>query len=307
MKSNWRRLERDVLLKEPRMKIGVSAFAWTTRIDDTHLALFSRIREHGLEGFEIPMFDPASLDAAKIRRAFDASGLECTVCAILPDGINPISPDAAVRRTSVAHLVRCVETCAELGAHVIGGPLFAPIGYLPGRRRNQDEWGWAVECFQALGGVLDQNEITLALEPVNRSETFFLTTASEASAFCDAVAHPRIGVLIDTFHANIEEKSIAAAVRSLGKRLRHLHMSENDRGLLGSGHVDFRGILAALKEIEYDGYLTIEGFGYSPDEANSLGALWGDLNVSPEDIAFQGAAYLQSLLRQDGNGLSAGA
>jgi len=278
------------------MKIGVSAFAWTTRIEQSHLDMLAGLGEHGIDGFEIPMFDPAEIDASATRRAFEAGGLESTVCAILPAGVNPISPDASLRKSSLAHLVRCIQTTAALGAQRIGGPLFAPIGYLPGRRRNRDEINWAVECFQALGNILDANKVNLAIEPVNRSETFFLNTASEAGSLCDAIAHPRIGVLIDTFHANIEEKNIAAAVRSLGTRLTHLHASENDRGLLGSGHVDFPGIVAALKEVSYDGYLMIEGFGYSPKEASSFGALWGDLAVSPEDIAFQGAAYLRGLL-----------
>lgn len=278
------------------MKIGVSAFAWTAKINQTHLNLLPAIREHGIEGFEIAMFNPADLDAKQLRQAFEANGLECTVCAILPPGINPISADATDRKKALAHLLQCVETAAEIGAHKMGGPLYAPIGYLPGRRRTQDEWRWAVECFQSLGEVLDRNEVELGIEPVNRSETFFLNTAHEAKAFCEEVGHARMGVLIDTFHANIEEKNIAAAVRCAGQRLRHLHVSENDRGLVGSGHVDFPGIVAALKEIGYDGYLMIEGFGYSAAEQNSLGALWGDLNVSPEDIAFQGADYLRGLL-----------
>ncbi|HXR37997.1 MAG TPA: sugar phosphate isomerase/epimerase family protein [Terracidiphilus sp.] len=278
------------------MKIGVSAFAWTTKLNKTHLNLFPAIREHGIEGFEIAMFDPADLDASQLRHAFEANDLECTVCAILPAGINPIAPDATDRKKALAHLVRCVETAAEMGAHRMGGPLYAPIGYLLGRRRTPDEWRWAVECFQALGEVLDRNKMELGIEPVNRSETFFLNTAHEAKAFCEEVAHARVGVLIDTFHANIEEKNIADAVRCAEQRLKHLHVSENDRGLVGSGHVDFPGIVAALKEIGYDGYLMIEGFGYSAAEQSSLGALWGDFNVSPEDIAFQGAAYLQGLL-----------
>jgi D-psicose/D-tagatose/L-ribulose 3-epimerase len=279
------------------MKIGVSAFAWTTKLDQTHLNLLPSIREHGIEGFEVPMFDPAEIDAKSFRQAFEASELECTVCAILPAGINPISTDEADRKKAVAHLVRCIETAAEIGAHRMGGPLYAPIGYLPGRRRTGDEWSWAVECFQSLGDALDRNEMTLAIEPVNRSETFFLNTADEASAFCDAVGHSRVGVLIDTFHANIEEKNIADAVRKAGPKLMHVHASENDRGLLGSGHVDFHGIVAALEEIGYDGYLMIEGFGYSAVEKNSLGALWGDMNVTPEDIAFEGATYLRRLLQ----------
>ena len=278
------------------MKIGVSAFAWTTQLGPSHLELLPKLREKGLEGFEIPMFRPADLNAPVIRRTFESSGLDCTVCAILPEGINPISPDASVRKKSLAHLVQCIETSAELGAHLLGGPLFAPIGYLPGRRRNQDEWTWAVECFQSLGGVLDANNIALSIEPVNRSETFFLCTGAEAKALCEAVAHPRIGITIDTFHANIEEKDIAATVESLGSRIKHIHASENDRGLLGSGHVDFPALVAALIKIAYDGYMMIEGFGYSSAESNSLGALYGDLSVSPDDIAFKGAAYLHSLL-----------
>jgi D-psicose/D-tagatose/L-ribulose 3-epimerase len=279
------------------MKIGVSAFAWSTKFRLAHLGLLSKIREHGLVGFEIPMFDPAGLATSDIRRGFEANDLECTICAILPSGINPISPDASVRKKSLAHLVQCVETSAELGAHLMGGPLFAPIGYLPGRRRNADEWNWAVEGFQSLGDLLDASQVTLSIEPVNRSETYFLMTASDAKAFTDAVNHPRVGVTIDTFHANIEEKNIADAVRSLGHRLKHIHASENDRGLLGSGHVDFPEIVRALRQIAYDGYLMIEGFGYSPDEKDSLGALWGDLKVSPEDIAFRGTTYLWNLLR----------
>jgi D-psicose/D-tagatose/L-ribulose 3-epimerase len=280
------------------MKIGVSAFAWTTKLDSSHLRIFPELGQHGIDVFEVPIFDPAEVAVVELRRAFEANALACTVCCILPTGVNPISPDTAVRKRSRDHLIQCIETSAALGAHLMAGPLFAPIGYLPGRRRNEDEWGWAVECFQSLGDMLDANGMTLAIEPVNRSETFFLNTAAEANALCAAINHARVGVTIDTFHANIEEKNIPAALLSLGKRLKHLHISENDRGLLGSGHVDFPGIIAALFQAKYEGVLMIEGFGYSRDEPASLGALWGELNVSPEDIAFCGADYLRSLLHQ---------
>ncbi len=278
------------------MKIGVSAFAWTSELKPLHTSLFPALRAQGIEGFEVPMFDPAKIDASVLRRAFAANNIECTVCAILPAGINPISPDAAVRKHSLAHLTRCVETCAELGAHLMAGPVYAPIAYLPGHRRQQDEWNWAVECFQSLGEVLDANRVTLALEPVNRSESFFLNTAAEANSLCAAIDHPRVGITIDTFHANIEEKNLAESLRPLAKRLKHIHASENDRGLLGSGHVDFPAIVNVLKEIDYNGYLMIEGFGYSEKEPDALGAIYADPSVSPEDIAFKGATYLRTLL-----------
>jgi D-psicose/D-tagatose/L-ribulose 3-epimerase len=251
------------------------------------------LEEHVVVAIEVD--GAAELPAAKIRRAFEANALECTVCAILPAGINPISPNPSIRNRSLAHLIQCVDTAAELGAHLLGGPLFAPIGYLPGHRRAEDEWAWAVECFQALGDTLEAHAITLSIEPVNRSETFFLNTGADAKALCEAIGHPRVGVTIDTFHANIEEKNIPQAVQSLGGYLKHLHLSENDRGLLGSGHIDFRGILDVLHDSGYEGYFMIEGFGYSPREPHAPGALWASPGVSPEDIAYQGVSYLNSL------------
>ncbi len=279
------------------MKIGVSAFAWTTTFTERHLGLLTGMREQGISCFEIAMFNPASLPVAGLRRAFEESGLEASVCAILPAGINPIDVIKPEQKKAKEHLLRCIDTAAEFGARVMCGPVYAPIGYLPGRRRNADEWAWAVECMQGLGDALDAHEMTLAVEPVNRSETFLLNTAAEALEFCKAVGHARVGITLDTFHANIEEKNLPDAVRLAGMHLKHMHMSENDRGLLGSGHVDFSGIVSALSEAEYDGCLMIEGFGFSPDEPHSLGSLWGDLNVSPEDVAFRGAEYLRGLLR----------
>jgi D-psicose/D-tagatose/L-ribulose 3-epimerase len=203
-----------------------------------------------------------------------------------------------VRKHSLEHLLRCIDTAAAAGARLIGGPVYAPNGYLPGRRRTDDEWSWAVECIQSLGDALDATSMTLSIEPVNRSESFFLNTAAEAKAFCEAVGHSRVGVTVDTFHANIEEKRLDLAVESLGSHLAHIHVSENDRGLLGSGHVDFASLIAALNRMNYSGYLMIEGFGYSSAEPDALGALWGDLSVTPDDIAFKGADFLRSHLCQ---------
>jgi D-psicose/D-tagatose/L-ribulose 3-epimerase len=280
------------------MKIGISAFAWTARFDRSHLDLLPAIKQIGLHAVEIPMFEPAMLPSADIRKACDAQGLECTVCAILPAQANPISPRPETRKRAIGHLVRCVETSAAMGARLLGGPLFAPIGYLPKHRPSHREWMWAVEAFRALEDVLDANDMTLSIEPVNRSETFFLRTAVEARQLCESIGNPRIGVTIDTFHANIEERSIPEAVRSLGSCLKHIHASENDRGLLGTGHVPFNEIISALREIRYQGYLMIEGFGYDKKEKDSPGKLWADKNVSPENLAQSGFQYLAQLLQK---------
>lgn len=278
------------------MKIGISTFAWTASFGTSHLHLLPTIRDYGFTVLEIPMFDPAALPVKALRRELDANNLECTICAILPEGINPISPVAATRKRSSTHLATCIETAAELGASLVGGPLFAPIGYLPQHRPTPDEWTWAVEAFQSVTSLLDKYAITLSIEPVNRSETFFLRTAEEARSLCEAIAHPRVGVTVDTFHANIEEKSIPGALRSLGPWLKHLHASENDRGLLGSGHINFVEILNTLQETGYEGHLMIEGFGFSESEQHSPGWLWADKSTSPDDVALKGRDYLRNLL-----------
>jgi D-psicose/D-tagatose/L-ribulose 3-epimerase len=279
------------------MKFAVNALIWTTEFDQRSFSLLPRLREHGFDGFEVPVFDPARVPAKSIRDALAANQLQCTVCAILPAGLNPISEDPGIRRHTRQHLVDTIKVAADLGSSLMAGPLYSPVGYLPGRRRTSDEWQWAVECFHSLGETLRSQRITLALEPLNRFETYFLNTASDAVNLCEEINQPNIGVLLDTFHTNIEEKDVAAAFRKVGKMLKHVHACENDRGIPGTGHVDFSGIAAALKQIGYDGWITIESFGYSHKALAAAAAIWRDLAPTPEAIAFEGLPFLKQVMR----------
>lgn len=277
------------------MKVGLSAFAWTSDFGVSHLELLPMIRELGLQGVEVPMFDPRALPVAGIRDACERNGLACTVCAILPKEYNPISPERESRVRASRHLKRCIEATAAMGAKLLGGPLYAPIGYLPGHRPTKDEWSWATEVFQSLGNDLNAYDLTLSIEPVNRSETFFLRTAEEGSHLCDLIGNPRIGITIDTFHANIEERSISGAIRKLGCHLKHIHASENDRGPLGRGHVPFLEIVNALQDLRFDGFVMIEGFGYNPQEKNAPGYLWAYPDVSPETFVSESVQFLKGI------------
>jgi D-psicose/D-tagatose/L-ribulose 3-epimerase len=279
------------------MKLGISGFAWTARFQESHLDLLPFVKELGLEALEVPMFDPAVLPIGRIRDAFERQRLECTSCAILPRHINPISPDASVRRQAIHHLNACVKAAAQMGCRLLGGPLFAPIGYLPEHRRNHLEWNWAVEAFRSLSDVLDACDMSLAIEPVNRAETFFLRSGAEAKRLCEEIANPRIGITIDTFHANIEELDIAQTIRMLGPHLKHIHISENDRGPLGRGHIPFADILSALDAERYNGYLMIEGFGYDPAEEHAPGYLWASADVTPQRFVTESCNYLRQILR----------
>jgi D-psicose/D-tagatose/L-ribulose 3-epimerase len=137
--------------------------------------------------------------------------------------------------------------------------------------------------------------VVAAIEPLNRFETFFLNTADDAARFCDEVGHPNVGILFDTFHANIEEKSIADGYRQVGRYLKHVHTCENDRGTPGSGHVEWQQVFEAIGETGYDGWLTIESFASNMPEIASAAAIWRDLAATPEAVAFEGIAFLKKM------------
>ena len=275
------------------MKYGVNTFIWTANFTRQNLPLLAEIKGHGFDGVEVPLFRPADFATRDIRQGLEQNGLECTICSVLPRPLSLISDDADVRRKTRTHMEDCIKTAADVGAKIMAGPLYSPVGYLPGRRRTADEWQWAVECYQAIGPVLARHNVTIAIEPLNRFETYFLNTAADAVALCDQINHPNVGILFDTFHANIEEKDIAAAYRLVGRYLKHVHTCENDRGIPGSGHVEWKDVFQALRDVRYDGWLTIESFGFALGELSAAASIWRDIAPTPDSIAYEGVKFLK--------------
>jgi D-psicose/D-tagatose/L-ribulose 3-epimerase len=275
------------------MKFGVNTFIWSESFDRSNLPLLPRVKSWGFDGVEVPLFVPADFAAADIRKGLETNGLECTVCSVLLPGLSLISDDAEVRRKTRVHMQEVVKAAADAGSKVVAGPLYSPVGYLPGRRRTADEWKWAVEGHQSLGDTLTRHGVTMAIEPLNRFETFFLNTAADAARLCQEINHPLVGVLFDTFHANIEEKDIGAGYRTVGRHLKHVHTCENDRGIPGSGHVEWKGVFEALRAVGYDGWLTIESFGFALPNLSAAAAIWRDIEPTPESIAVEGVKFLK--------------
>jgi D-psicose/D-tagatose/L-ribulose 3-epimerase len=280
------------------MKFGVNTFIWSATFGPSEFHLLPLIKEAGFDGIEVPLLRPADFAANSIRKAAEAHGLECNVCTVLVDGLNLISGSADIRRRTRLHLEDVAKAAAEAGAGIVAGPLYSPVGYLPGRRRTTEEWKWAVEGFQSVGDTLAAHHVTFAIEPINRFETYFLNTAADAAALAEQIGHPHIGILFDTFHANIEEKNIAAGYRTVGPHLKHVHTCENDRGTPGSGHVEWKEVFQALRGLKYDGWLTIEGFGFALKDLSAAAAIWRDIERTPESIAFEGVKFLKKSVAQ---------
>ena len=150
-----------------------------------------------------------------------------------------------------------------------------------------------MDGLQSLAPVLRETGVSLGIEPLNRFETFFLNTAEDAAALCEAVGDPHVGILFDTFHANIEEKHLGAALMTVGRHLKHVHTCENDRGTPGSGHVAWPEVFRALKALNYDGWLVIESFGAAIPEIAAAACIWRDLAPSADVIARDGLTFLK--------------
>jgi D-psicose/D-tagatose/L-ribulose 3-epimerase len=280
------------------MKFGVNTFIWSGTFDSSNFGLLPTIKEAGFDGVEIPLLRPKDLQAASIRKAVEANDLETNCCTALVDGFSLISDSPDTRRRTQQQLKDVAKAAAEAGAKIVCGPLYSPVGYLPGRRRTSDEWKWAVEGFQAVGETLAAHQVTFAIEPLNRFETYFLNTAADAAQLAKEIGHPNIGILFDTFHANIEEKNIAAGYTTVGPYLKHVHTCENDRGIPGSGHVEWKEVFQALRSLDYDGWLTIESFGFAIGDLSAAASIWRDIERTPESIAFDGVRFLKGQIGQ---------
>ena len=275
------------------MKFGVNTFIWGAGFGPDDFHLLPAIKAAGFDGIEMPILDPSAFQAAVVGHELDRIGLERTAVTAIPAGTSLGSSDAAVRGVALQHMDACIRSAGEVGAQLLSGPFYTPVGHLTGVRRTEDEWKWVVDSWQRLGPVVRAAGIEIGLEPLNRFETYFLNTVADALVLCDAIGDPAVGILFDTFHANIEEKSIGAALRAAKPHLKHVHTCENDRGTPGSGHVEWPEVFSGLRDIGYDRWLTIESFGFSLGAMSAAAAIWRDLASTPAAIAFEGVTFLR--------------
>jgi D-psicose/D-tagatose/L-ribulose 3-epimerase len=277
------------------MQIGVNTLLWTAHFDREHFPLMDRVKERGFDAIEMARFDWSGFPAADARRELERAGLKGICCSALTGRLSIVTEDAAVRGEALAFLRSGIEAAAESGCGLLVGPFLSPVGYLAGRRRTAEEWKRGVDGLQSLSPVLERLDVRMAIEPLNRFETYVLNTAADAARLCGEVGSERIGVLYDTFHGNIEEKTHGAAVRALGGRLMHVHACENDRGTPGSGHVAWAELFGGLREIGYAGYVVIESFGFAIKEIAAAACIWRDLAASPDAIAWEGVKFLRGM------------
>lgn len=259
-----------------------------------HDADLARIAEIGWDGVEVPVLSGTPGDCEVLGRKLDALGLGRTTTSIVPSpDADPSSADAAVRGRGIAHLDWALDCAIAMGAESLGGPFHAPLGHFTGRGPTEDELGRGADAHRGLAERASAVGMILSLEPLNRFETHFLNTAAQARAYAERVGHPAFRIMFDTFHANIEEADPVGAPATLAGHLGVVHLSENDRGIPGRGHVDFVGTLATLKRVGWDGWLVMEAFGSALPDIAAATRVWRPLFPDLDTLYSEGHAHLR--------------
>jgi D-psicose/D-tagatose/L-ribulose 3-epimerase len=281
------------------MKFGVNTWVWTSPLTTPKLEnLAPRVAEMGFDWIEVPLESLDDLDHRRGAAIIKAHGLGVSACAAMGPDRDLVHPDEAIRENGMAYVRGAISAAQQLGATNLVGPIYSAVGRTwqatpEARARDTD---LLVHNLRDLAAYAGDHGVVLCLEPLNRFETSFINLAGQAVAVVDRVDHPACRIMLDTFHMNIEEKSIGEAIRAVGPRLQHLHACENDRGAPGSGSVAWNQVAGALDEIGYDGPVVIESFTAEVKSIAKAAAIWRSLAPTQDALAQDGLRFLKGLL-----------
>jgi D-psicose/D-tagatose/L-ribulose 3-epimerase len=285
--------ERDE--KESRMKIGMNLLLWTAHLTEKQYPLLEQLKKTGFDGVEVPLFEGDHGHFERVGQKLKDLGLGATTVTVMTKDENPVSPDEGPRGNALEKIRRCLDYTAALGGEVLCGPLHSPLGQFTGSGPTADEKKRLIEFHQRNCEQAASLGITIGLEVLNRFETYCVSTVDDAIEITEGVNQPNFGIHLDPFHQNIEEKDVAAAITRAGKHVIHYHISENDRGVPGTGHTDWEGIFRALKKIKYDRWLTIESFGQLLPDLAAATRVWRPLFPSEEAVYREGYKFIRKM------------
>ena len=283
------------------MQFGASTFIWVSPFSNKTLGLVKKVREMGFDIIEICIENPATIDVSRINEALKENDLMASICGAFGPDRDASSDDRNIRANAVKYLEACIDAARGLGAPFVAGPMYSAVGKTrllsPDERAKQ--WSLAVETLKPVADYAGQRGVQLAIEPLNRFETDFINTVEQGLDLVGRVGATNVGLLVDTFHMNIEEKDIPAAIRKAGSKVFHFHSCENDRGTPGAGHVEWKEVVSALREINYQGPVVIEAFTTEITEIARAVSLWRPLAPSQDSLAQEGLRFLQKIFNKD--------
>ncbi len=279
------------------MKIGFNMLLWTTNLVEEQFELLEKIKKVGYDGVEIPVFggEEKIEHFQKIGKVLKDNDLKCTSVTVIPDEErSPISDDLQIQAKALDYLKWAMDCSHALGSEVLAGPYHQPLGVFSGEPPTQKEKDNAARVHQDAADYALNINLELSIEPLNRFECYFLNIAQDASDYVDMVDRKNFGYLYDTFHANIEEKDPVGIIEKTKKNINHIHISENDRGTPGKGNVPWKETFEAIKNTDYDGWLTIEAFGRALPDLAAATRVWRDFFPSKEEVYEEGYKFIKT-------------
>jgi D-psicose/D-tagatose/L-ribulose 3-epimerase len=276
--------------------IGITSWIWTSPLTTER---FPGIAQHvarlGFDLLEVPIEGTGDLDYKTAAGIVKDLGLSTSVCAAMSPDRDLLHGDASVRANAMTYVTHCIDAAQTIGATNVVGPLYSAVGrtWQATADERKKDLDLLVGELKELARYAGERGVVICVEPLNRFETSFLNLASQGIEVVDRVDHPACGLLLDTFHMNIEEQSIGAAIRAAGARLKHFHACENDRGAPGSGHIDWPEVVAACRAINYQGPAVIESFTADVKSIARAAAIWRALAPTQDGLAQSGLEHLR--------------
>jgi D-psicose/D-tagatose/L-ribulose 3-epimerase len=277
--------------------IGVNTWVWTSPLTDENFApLVAKVAKMGFGAIELPLEDPTHWNPHRSRTILEGHGLSPVVIAAMGPGRSLVSGAGDVAATQ-DYLRACISAAVAVGSRVVAGPMYTPTGTT--WRMTTAERSTVLEELRAnlaplVAEAADQG-VTLGVEPLNRYETSLINTVQQALDALDPLLGDGLGLALDTYHLNIEEKRPADAIRSAGGAIAHVQVCGNDRGAVGDDHSDWPGLLAALDDAGYDGILGVESFTADNATIAVAASVWRPLAPSQDELAERSLAFLESL------------
>ncbi|MEM9588833.1 MAG: sugar phosphate isomerase/epimerase [Planctomycetota bacterium] len=275
------------------MKYGMNLLLWSGEVTTELLPVCSQLKDIGFDGVELPMFN-LDLDYSALGKELDQLELGRTAVTIRNLEDNPISDDPAVRKLGVELSKKTLDCCAAAGVETLVGPFHSAIGHFSGAGPTEDEWKWGVDSMHQVAEHAESVGVRLGVEALNRFECYFLNTHADSTRFVRDVDHPSCGMMYDTFHCNIEEKSVTEAVNAGGDKLLHIHISENDRSTPGKGGVNWSENFDAICQSGYDGWLVIEAFGLALPEIAAATKIWRRMFTDEFTLSREGYEFMKA-------------
>jgi D-psicose/D-tagatose/L-ribulose 3-epimerase len=259
------------------VRIGFNVLVVGGHIGEEHAPLLEGLKRLGYDGVEIPVFEGPVSHYEALGRLLKEIGLQSTMVAIVSEDTNPSSADPAIRARARDHLRWCIDCGHAIAADVMAGPFHSPLGVFTGSGPTESELAHLADSLRDASAYAESAGVHLSIEALNRFECYMLNTMEQASDLRRRVDHANFSFQYDTFHANIEERDPVGAYQAYAHEITHVHISENDRGIPGRGHVPMRETIRAVKASGYDGWLTVEAFGRAVPALAAATRVWRDL------------------------------